>query len=209
MRSRGIRWIFQCPQASHMGGIYERIIRSIKRILPALIQQQVITDDLLLTLFAEVEYIINSRPLTPLLMDPEHDAPLTPNHLMMLRGNCDQAPGIFQSDDQYSRKRWRQVQYLTNQFWLRWRREYLQTLQVRQKWQNVQPNFTVGDVVLLYEEQESRGKWPLGRVIEIYPDDQGKVRQVLVRTTKGTYRRPITKLCKILPEQLETSFETN
>ena len=57
----------------------------------------------------EVEYIIDSRPLTPLLMDPEHDAPLTPNHLKMLRGNCDQAPGIFQSDDQYSRKRWRQV----------------------------------------------------------------------------------------------------
>ena len=95
MRSRGIRRIFQCSQASHIEGIYERVIRSIKRILPALSQQQLITDDLLLTLFAAVEFIINSRPLTPLLMNPEHDALLTPNHLIMLRGNYDHAPGIF------------------------------------------------------------------------------------------------------------------
>ena len=87
LSKRGIRWVFNCPQASHMGGIWERVIRFIKRILQVLLQQQVVTDDLLLTLFAEVEFIVNSRPLTPLLMDPHHDGPLTPNHLLMLRGN--------------------------------------------------------------------------------------------------------------------------
>ena len=56
-------------------------------------------------------------------------------------------------------------------------------------------------MVLLYEKHEPRGEWPLGRIIQVYPDDQGKVRQALVRTGRGTYRRPITKLCKILPAQ--------
>ena len=59
LSKRRIRWTFNCPQASHMGGIWERVIRSNKRILQVLLQQQVVTDDLLLTLFAEVEFIVN------------------------------------------------------------------------------------------------------------------------------------------------------
>ena len=156
----GIRWIFNCPQTSHVGGIWEQVIRSIKRILKVLLQQQVVIDDLMLTLFAEVEFIVNSRTLTPLLMDPHHDGLLTPNHLLMLRGNHDQPPGVFHDDEELSRKRWRQVQHLAEQFWQRWRCEYLQTLQVRQKWQNVGPNLAVDDMVLLYKKHEPRGEWP-------------------------------------------------
>ena len=72
---------------------------------------------------------------------------------------------------------------------------------MRQKWQNVEPNLAVDDMVLLYEKHKPRGEWPLGRIIQVYSDDQGKVRQALVPTGKGTYRRLITKLCKILPAQ--------
>ena len=72
-------------------------------------------------------------------------------------------------------------------------------LQVHQKWQNVEPNLAVNDMVLLYEKHEPRDEWPLGRIIQVYSNDQGKVRWALVSTDKGTYRRPITKLCKILP----------
>ena len=125
--------VFNCIQARHMGGIWKRVIRSIKRILQVLLQQQVVADDLLLTLFAQVEFIINSRPLTPLLMDPHHDGPLTPNHLLMLRGNHDQRHGVFHDNDKFSEKRWRQVQYLAELFWQIWCRGYLQTLQACQK----------------------------------------------------------------------------
>jgi hypothetical protein len=38
-------------------------------------------------------------------------------------------PGVFQSPDRYSRKRWRRVQHLANEFWSRWRREFLLSLQ--------------------------------------------------------------------------------
>ena len=52
---------------------------------------------------------------------------------------------------------------------------YLQTMQSRQKWQVQQKNFAVDDVVLVYDEHTPRGKWPLGRVVETYPDKQGHV----------------------------------
>ena len=80
------------------------------------------------------------------------------------------------------RRRWRQVQYLADQFWLRWRKEYLQTLQIRQKWPDVEPNFTVDNLVLVSDENSTRGKWSLGRVVQTFPDKLGHVRQVLVRT---------------------------
>jgi len=66
---RGVRWQFNPPLASHMGGIWERVIRSVKKILFALLSEQRLTDESLETLLTEVEYILHSRPLTPVVMD--------------------------------------------------------------------------------------------------------------------------------------------
>jgi len=174
------------------------LIRSVRKILSALLTQQTVTDEGLATVMVEVESIMNSRPLTPVVLDPDGEEPLTPNHLLLMRGSPNLPPGDFSSTDMYSRKRWRQVQYLANQFWVRWKREYLQTMQSRQKWQVPQKNFSIDDVVLVYDEHAPRGKWPLGRVVETYPDKQGHVRQVLVRTSNGNVKRPISKLCLVL-----------
>ena len=182
-----------------MGGIWERVIRSVRRVLCGITKQQNLTDDSLYTLFSEAEYIVNSRPLTPVVLDASGDEPLTPNHLLLLRSG-DHTCGKFTPDDKYVRKRWRHVQHLADQFWIRWKKEYLQTLQTRQKWQGVQPNFTRGDIVLMYDPTLPRGKWPLARVIETYSDDHGHVRQVLVQSQNKTFKRPISKLCKLLSE---------
>ena len=196
LNRKEIRWRFNPPYASHMGGIWERVIRSIKRVLSAICSEQALTDDVLLTLFAEAEHIVNSRPLTPVVLDHEGGVPLSPNHLLLLRAE-DHSIGAFNHRDNYVRRRWRQVQYLTDQFWLRWRKECLQTLQTRQKWQDVEPNFAVDDLVLVSDENSTRGKWPLGRVVQTFPDKFGHVRQVLVRTQNKTLKRSITKLCKL------------
>ena len=162
----------------------------------ALLSFQTLTDDLLVILMTEAESIINSRPLTPILLDPDAEEPLTPNHLMMMQSSIS-PPSLFKGTDCYSQKRWRQVQYLADQFWLHFGREYLQTLQARQKWHKQEPNFSVNDLVLMYDENAPRGSWPLGKVVEVYPDSQGNVRQVLVRTKTQTFKRPISKLCRL------------
>ena len=56
-------------------------------------------------------------------------------------------PGTFQREDLFSRRRWRQVQYLADAFWKRWSREYLPLLQIRRKWQYTRRNLAVGDIV--------------------------------------------------------------
>jgi len=76
LRHRGVRWQFNPPSASHMGGVWERLIRSAKKIFNALLLQQRVTDECLSTLMTDVEYILNSRPLIPVVLDPEAQEPL-------------------------------------------------------------------------------------------------------------------------------------
>ncbi|XP_071479017.1 uncharacterized protein [Diadema antillarum] len=87
LTQKGIEWEFNPPGASHMGGVWERVIRAVRRILSGLLKEQLVTDEALTTLMTEVEAILNARPLTQLSMDSNDDEPLTPNHLLLLRQN--------------------------------------------------------------------------------------------------------------------------
>ena len=91
--------------------------------------------------------------------------PLTPNHLLTMKSTIvTPPPGSFSVDDTYLRKRWRHVQYLTNEFWNRWRKEYLLLLHQRQKWNQVKRSMAVGDVVLIKDINTFRGNGSLGKV---------------------------------------------
>ncbi|KAG1714704.1 hypothetical protein GQR58_000941 [Nymphon striatum] len=141
-----IEWHFNPPSASHMGGAWERIIRSIRRILSGMILEiKSLTDETLDTLFCEIESILNGRPLTKLSDDVLDPTPLTPNHLLMLKEGPSLPPGKF--DEDICKKRWRHVQHLSNVFWRRWLRVYLPELQRRQKWLDVKDNMKKGDLV--------------------------------------------------------------
>ena len=107
-------------------------------------------------------------------------------------------PGVFQEADVYCRKRWRIAQHMANCFWSRWRKEYLQLLQSRQKWTEEKRNLQVDDVVLLKEDGVVRGHWPMGRVAAVYPSDDGLVRSVSVRVGKKIFKRPVTKTVLLL-----------
>ena len=194
---KGIEWTFNPPGASHVGGAWERMIRSVRRILGALLKTQTPNNETFSTLITEVEGILNSRPLVPIVVDPLSEEPLTANHLLLLRGNCYLPPGLIDSRDCYAKQRWKQIQYLSNQFWKRWAKEFLPNLNLRQKWFREQANAKVGDIVLLVDDMQHRSKWLLGRIVDVYPDSKGRVRTVLVRTKNGTYKRPIAKLCNI------------
>ena len=195
MLRRGIEWKFNPPGASHFGGSWERLIRSVRKILGAILGQQRLDDEGLQTLLCEVECILNSRPLTHVSSDAGDLEPLTPNHFLHLRGGAADPPGTFTCEDIYKR-RWRHVQHLAGLFWTRWVKEYLPTLQKRQKWVDVQKNLSVDDVVLVVGEG-SRGQWRLGRIKDTHTDDRGLVRKALVRVGHSEYLRPISKLVKL------------
>ena len=146
-----IKWEFNPPAASHMGRIWERQIRTVRKVLNVILKEQSVDDERLSTLFCEVESIVNGRPLTAVSDDPKDEGPLTSNHLLLLRGGHDLPPGDFHHSYIYG-KRWRHVQFLSDQFWKRWLREYLPILQLCQKWLQPNRNLRNGDVVLIVGE---------------------------------------------------------
>ena len=117
LRQRAIEWKFNPPCASHMGGIWERMIRTVRQILLNILPSRSLDDDCLLTLMVEVEDIVNSRPLTEVNPEAEGNLPLTPNHLLRLNVepnlppmNTDEKNGFRAAD------RFRQVQFLADKF---------------------------------------------------------------------------------------------
>ena len=84
---RNIKWTFNPPAGSHHGGVWERCIRTVRKVLRALTKEQVLDDEGLTTLMCEVEAIVNGRPITKVSDDPRDLEPLTPNHLLLLRGD--------------------------------------------------------------------------------------------------------------------------
>ena len=82
-------------------------------------------------------------------------------------------------------------------FWQRWVKEYLQTLQERPCWRDVRNNLQTGDVVLIRDSSNPRGRWPLGVVIEAEPSRDGLVRAVKVRSQGKIIRRPVTQLVNL------------
>ena len=117
---QGIEWHFNPPHASHMGGIWEWLIRTVRKVMLGPIGTHCrMSDEELETLFCEIESIVNSRPITK-ISDIILDATaLTPNHLLLLEEMPSLPPGMFSDSDLY-RKRWRLVQQLANTFWKRW-----------------------------------------------------------------------------------------
>ena len=140
--------------SSHKGGVWESQIRTTRSILNCVLNDYKgrLDTSSLRTFLYEVMAIINSRPLTyQCLNDPKSLEPLTPNHLLTMKNKTLlPPPGNFVKEEIYARKRWRKVQFLAEQFWSRWRKEYCTVPQViaNRKWSRDRkwfPKWTAND----------------------------------------------------------------
>ena len=195
----GIVWEFNPPKASHFGGVWERIIRTVRRVLETVMTNKTYTDDSLQTIFCEVEAAVNGRPLT-LVGDTCGGEVLTPQKLLNL-GSSVEYYGNVPVEVPDNVKRWKHIQAVSQQFWRRWCRNYRSLLQGRNKWTQKRRNVAVNDVVLLVDESLPRGRWPLGRVSAVRQSGDGLVRTVVVKARGHEYERPITKLVVILENE--------
>lgn len=199
--TQGIEWHFIPPVTPHMGGAWERLVRSVKRALGATLKERAPREETLLTALAEAEFVVNNRPLTHISTDPRDEAPLTPNHFLL--GSAGKRPQLSLYDkneeDICLRRQWRIGQQLADMFWRRWLREYLPTMAARQKWHHPTTPLKKDDLVVIMDPALPRNSWPRGRIIEATPAADGQVRTARVQTSTGTYLRPATKLAVILP----------
>ena len=118
-----------------MGGVWERQIRTARSILNALLKThgRILNDEALHTLLIEVKAIVNSRLMTTeTINDVQSHVPHFPSSLLTMKSKVVMPPpGSFGPADTYCRKRWRRTQHIGNEFWARWRKEFIQTLQER------------------------------------------------------------------------------
>ena len=174
-------------------------MRSMKTHLRRIVSGVKLTFEELTTILTQVEACLNSRPLAALPFDDDGVEALTPGNFLIgrpLEALPDPA-SAYQSIPLL--RRWHLCQGLLRHFWKRWSSEYLASLRRVHKWHERSRNLSVGDVVLIREDGMVPAKWPLARVTEVYPGKDDIIRVVKVKTSTGTYTRPVSKVACLLP----------
>ncbi|KAI2668878.1 Polyprotein P3 [Labeo rohita] len=169
LASQQIRFIFNPPSAPHFGGCWEREIRSLKTALQVTIGAQTVTEEVLRTVFIEIEGILNSKPIGYTSLDIADPDPVTPNILLMGQRDASLPQVVYQDPELLSRKRWRHSQVLADHFWRHFIRHYLPNLQIRQKWRTEEANLQIGDTVMIVDQQLPRALWPVGKIVQVFP----------------------------------------
>lgn len=179
----GIRWKFIPPRAPHFGGLWEAAVKSAKTHLLKTMGTTSANYEDMLTLLAQIEMCLNSRPLTPMPDDPADAEVLTPGHFLV-GSNLQAVPEMDLKEIPDNRlNNWELTQKRVQQIWARWYPEYLQQLQSRAtKGCNPPVAVEVGRVVIIKEDNVPPASWPLGKIVKLHPGKDGIVRVVTLKT---------------------------
>ncbi|XP_075150880.1 uncharacterized protein LOC142224988 [Haematobia irritans] len=189
-----LSWQFIPAGAPHMGGLWEAAVKSFKTHFRKHASGFKYTFEEFSNVLSRIEACLNSRPLCPMSESSQDLVALTPAHFLV--GSPILAPPeqLEEGSPLHLVHRFRKMKALSQQFCLRWKEEYLKGLQKRYKWKFPQRDIEVGDLVVIRDEQLPPTSWKLGRVDEVHPGSDGRVRVADVRTANGVVRRPVVKL---------------
>lgn len=151
------------------------------------------------TALAQIEAILNSRPMTPMSTDPNDLSPLTPGHFLIGRPLTAPACSDLTRSTTSRLPRYDRIAQIRQHFWKRWSLEYISELQTRTKWQTNQDTLIPNTLVLVKEDNLPPLQWRLGRVVQTYPGKDGISRVAVIKTATGDIKRSYHKLCPILP----------
>lgn len=197
----GIKFVFSPTHAPHFGGIWEAGVRSAKHHIKRVIGNTFLTFEEFTTLLAQVEAILNSRPLCPLSPSPDDFHFLSPGHFLVGR-SLTSLPAPALDDYNSSRlKRHQRLEQIRQHFWRRWQKECIAEMQQRSKWRSNYSSLKVDDLVLLQEENSPPLCWRMGRVTRLFHGQDNIPRVADIRTANGgTFRRPLVKICPLFPD---------
>lgn len=198
LTTENIAWKFLPPRAPNFGGLWESGVKSFKHHLKRTVADAKLFYEEFLTVVTQVEGILNSRPISPLSSHSSDLEPLTPGHFLIGRpiNSIAEPPVITEPDNRLSR--WKRLTKMVEQIWKRWSLDYLNHLQERKKWKFSKNDIKENSMVLLKEDNVPPFKWSLGRISQVIPGTDNKIRVVIVKTKNGYFKRPISKIC-LLP----------
>ncbi|GFX16484.1 integrase catalytic domain-containing protein [Trichonephila clavipes] len=173
--SEAIQWKFIPPRSPNFGGLWEAGVKSFKHHLYRTLVNSKITFEEFETIIIQIEGILNSRPLVPLSGNINEYEVLTPGHFIIGRPiSAIPEPAILDiSDNRLSR--WQYTPKCVQTVWKRWKNDYLNHLQQRNKWQFEKNNVAVGCLVLLKENDLPPCKCTMARILEVIYGTDGKI----------------------------------
>ena len=194
LATEGIQWRFIPPRAPHFGGLWEAGVRSFKHHVRRVLGDAKLTFEEFSTLAAQIEACLNSRPLSPLSTDSQDVTALTPG-LFLVGSALTTIPEPSTLEfSVLGPARYRITTQMRDHFWKRWQREVLHQMQQRSKWLEANHKVREGDLVLIVEDLLPPNKWPLARVEQCHPGQDGLTRVLTLRTATTTLKRPLVKV---------------
>ena len=188
LNEEGCEWIFSTPRAAFLMGIAERSIGLVKVHLRKVLHGALLTADEMRTVMAEVEAIVNNRPIS--CLKDESLVPITPAELLIGRP-LTALPDYDENMETDYAEMWQRKKALLRDFWVRWQKAYLTELSPTRKWRKKDEHeLNVGDVVLLRDPDMPRNSWKLARVSETYQNERGETTSAKIRLPSG---RPLVR----------------
>ncbi|GFV34266.1 uncharacterized protein TNCV_991871 [Trichonephila clavipes] len=181
LNAEAIQWKFIPPRSTNFGGLWESGVKSFKHHLYRTLVNSKITFEEFETIIIQIEGILNSRPLVPLSDNINEYEVLTPGHFIIGRPiSAIPEPAILDiSDNRLSR--WQYTTKCVQTIWKRWKNDYLNHLQQRNKWQFEKNNVAVGCLVLLKENDLPPCKWAMARILEVIYGTDEEIEEPIVK----------------------------
>lgn len=197
LSNNGTRFHFAPPGSPHFNGLAESAVKMAKSAMMKVIGEYKLTFEEMATFLSQVEAALNSRPLCALPVDGSDESVLTPGHFLIGQP-LTAVPEPSTLDARTPTNRWHLLQHMAQHFWRRWSREYLHHMQQRHKWATPTADVKIGDVVLVHDELLHTTRWRTGRIIDVHPGTDGRVRVATVKVAGGFIKRAVVKLT-VLP----------
>ena len=201
---KGLIWKFSPSDSPWWNGCCESLIRSVKKAINQILKEQRVSYNELLTIFFESANLINERPIGVKTSQSQDFSYLCPNDMLLGRSTSRVPSGPF-STCKSNLKRFAFVQLLIDSFWKKWTRIYFPTLLMQHKWHHEKRNVTIGDIVIIQDNNAPRGQWKLGTVSKSVYGIDNKVRRIEIQYKNKdsadfvTIERAVQKIAVVLP----------
>ncbi|KAK6729049.1 hypothetical protein RB195_006229 [Necator americanus] len=190
-----IKWIFNPPASPWMGGVWGRLVGSVKKAVNKSIGRRKLSFPEMCMVLTKIEAILNTRPLTKCDTNDITKLPLRPIDFSQrnIKYSIPNGSALHdQTDPEYdptliqTEKQALEVirfsETIAEKFWESWKSQYLISLRENEKMNYKQPRHLkrtdpgLGEIVLIEQDLVPRGNWPYGKVVEVMTSADGLIR---------------------------------
>jgi hypothetical protein len=203
--NHGVKFSYISAFSPWKGGVYERMVQTVKRAFRKAVGRRVLNSVQLATVLAEVQYIVNTRPLVYIGSEFDQREALSPASFLNMNLRTifpdptadidDVTDPDYNPKPESTRNKLKHMfkcdQALLNELWDAFKGEYLLGLRQQHQSKHKKSPGEVcappkeGQVVIVAETLQPRSSWKLARIEKLKVSEDGQIRSAKVRVIKG------------------------